>query len=152
MTTPKVSLANYSPYRRAGDLVFFSGLIAVDGTDGRLICGYEDLVPEERVLAGEIGQVSIDAINGPMAAQTWFIYRTLESLLQELGGSLEDVVHLNQYFTDVREFPTYSEVRDKFFPVAPASTVLEVSRMLPSPKMRIEIQATAYLPVAGENR
>ena len=148
MSGTTISLANYAPYRRAGDTVHFSGLIAADPVTGTLITGYGDLPPEDRDGAGRTGMMSVDAINGPMAAQTWHIFRTLGRLLAEVGGTLEDVVHLNQYFTDIREFSVYSRVRDHFFPVAPASTCLEVSRMLPSPLMRIEVQATAYVPEA----
>lgn len=147
MAKTEVSLANYSAYRRAGDLVYFSGLIAADPVKRGLVLGFSDLPESDREAAGETGLMSVDAINGPMAAQTWHIFRTLSALLGEVGGALEDVVHLNQYFTDIREFPVYSQVRDSFFDVPPASTCLEVSRMLPSPDMCIEVQATAYVPL-----
>lgn len=146
MAQVNVSTANYAPYRRAGDMVYFSGLIAADPARGRLILGYDDLPEEHREAAGKTGSMSTDMIQGPIAAQAWFIFTTLRAMLTELGGSLDDVVHLNQYLTDVREFPIYDQVRATFFPSVPASTVLEVSQMLPSPEMRIEVQAIAYLP------
>ena len=44
-------------------------------------------------------------------------------------------------------FPLYSRVRRLFFPgQPPASTVVEVSAMLPSTDILIEVEATAYVP------
>lgn len=138
--------ANYSPYRRAGSMVYFSGLIAADSTTGTVVNSYGELPADERVEAGATGQMSIDMIQGPIASQAWFIFKTLRSYVESLGGSMADVVHLNQYFTDLADFPVYSEVREKFFDEIPASTCLEVSGMLPSPLARLEVQAVAFLP------
>lgn len=142
-------LASYAPYRRAGDLVLFSGVIAVDGETGHVIRGYDDLPPAAREQAGQTGEVSVDAKEGPLNAQTWAIFENLRVQIESLGGSLADVVRLVQYFRDLRDFPAYSRVRKRFFPTdPPASTIVEVSRMLPTDEVVIEIEATAYLPEA----
>jgi enamine deaminase RidA (YjgF/YER057c/UK114 family) len=36
-------LARYAPFRRAGDLVFFAGIVAADPARGIVIRGYADL-------------------------------------------------------------------------------------------------------------
>ena len=41
-------LSRYAPFRRAGDLVFFAGIIAADPKAGKVITGYADLPPEAR--------------------------------------------------------------------------------------------------------
>lgn len=140
-------LANYAAYRRAGNLVMFSGVIAVDGATGRVVRGYDDLPPEARVEAGQTGEVSVDAKEGPINAQTWAILHNLRTQIESLGGSLADVVRLVQYFRDLRDFPAFSRVRKRFFPESPpASTIVEVARMLPTDEVVVEIEATAYLP------
>ena len=59
-----------------------------------------------------------------------------------------DVVKLVQYFKNLDHFPHYSRVRKLFFSgEPPASTVVEVSAMLPSADILIEVEATAYLPL-----
>jgi enamine deaminase RidA (YjgF/YER057c/UK114 family) len=90
--------------------------------------------------------MSVDLQEGPIAAQAWQIFNTLRGTVQQAGGTLDDIVHLAQYFTDIRDFPIYSRVRDKFFTSPPASTCLEVSGTLPSKTMRLEIQAVAHIP------
>lgn len=144
-----VPLANYAAFRRAGDMVYFSGIIAADPTTGTLVSGYGDLPKEDRAEAGETGGMSVDFQEGPVAAQAWQIFSTLRGTVELAGGTLGDIVHLTQYFTDLRDFPIYSRVRDKFFASSPASTCLEVSGMLPSGTMRIEVQAVAHIPNVG---
>jgi 2-iminobutanoate/2-iminopropanoate deaminase len=71
------------------------------------------------------------------------IRRTIESE----GGQMSDVFKLVQYFKNLDHFPLYNGVRKLFFPDgAPASTVVQVSAMLPTEDMLIEVEATAYLP------
>ena len=41
-------LARYAPFRRAGDLVLFAGIVAADPTRGIVIKGYADLPPDMR--------------------------------------------------------------------------------------------------------
>jgi enamine deaminase RidA (YjgF/YER057c/UK114 family) len=60
---------------------------------------------------------------------------------------MADVIKLVQYFRDLDHFPYYSRVRKLFFPgEPPVSTVVEVSEMLPTAEILIEVEATAYLP------
>ena len=54
---------------------------------------------------------------------------------------------LAQYFRDLDHVPLNSRVRQLFFTgEPPVSTVVEVSAMLPSADILIEVEAVAYLP------
>ncbi|HEV7751213.1 MAG TPA: RidA family protein [Baekduia sp.] len=139
-------LARYAPYRRAGDLVYLAGIIAVDTVAGRTISGYADLPAEARTALGETGEMSVDSKDGPIAAQSWFIMEQLQRVLGEVGGTMDDVVNLTQYFVDLRDFPIYNEVRATYFPNPPASTVVRVAELLPTPASLLEVQAVAYIP------
>jgi enamine deaminase RidA (YjgF/YER057c/UK114 family) len=139
-------LARYAPYRRAGDLVYLAGIIAVDTVAGRTISGYADLPAEARTALGETGEMSVDSKDGPIAAQSWFIMEQLQRVLGEVGGTMDDVVNLTQYFVDLRDFPIYNAVRATYFPNPPASTVVRVAELLPTPASLLEVQAVAYIP------
>jgi enamine deaminase RidA (YjgF/YER057c/UK114 family) len=140
-------LARYAAWRRAGDLVLLSGVIAVDPARSMIVCGYADIPAEARTLLGQSGEFSTDAIEGPILAQSWFVLDRIRSTLEAAGGRMSDVVKLVQYFKRLDHFPYYSRVRKLFFPAEPpASTVVEVSALLPSADILIEVEATAYLP------
>ena len=50
-------------------------------------------------------------------------------------------------FTDLRDYPLYNRVRRLFYPgEPPVSTVVEVSGMLPSREVIVEVEATAFIP------
>ncbi len=139
-------LSRYAPFRRAGDLVYFSGIVAADPATGRIIKGYADLPKHARKEAGEIGEMSSDLKDGPIAAQSWFILDMLRKTVSAAGGTLDDVVKLTQYFRDLRDFPIYNRIRATFFAGPPASTVVRVLELLPTPDSLLEVEAVAYIP------
>jgi enamine deaminase RidA (YjgF/YER057c/UK114 family) len=139
-------LSRYAPFRRAGDLVLFAGITAADPERGIVIRGYADLTPELRRQAGETGEMSTDMKDGPITAQSWFVLDRLRSTVAAAGGSLDHVVKLTQYFCNLRDFPIYNEVRAKFFRDPPASTVVRVVELLPTPDILLEVEAIAHIP------
>lgn len=139
-------LARYAPYRRAGDLVYLAGIVPVDTVAKRTIRGYEDIPEEARELLGATGELSVDSKDGPIAAQSWFVLEQLKRTLEELGGTMDDVVNLTQYFVDLRDFPVYNRARALYFPNPPASTVVRVRELLPTPATLLEVQAVAHIP------
>jgi enamine deaminase RidA (YjgF/YER057c/UK114 family) len=146
-------LAHYAAWRRAGDFVFLSGVIAVDPARQLIVNGYADIPPEARKLLGETGEFSTDIKEGPILAQSWFVLDRIRATVEDAGGRMEDVFKLVQYFRHLDHFPHYSRVRKLFFPgPPPVSTVIEVSEMLPTAEILIEVEATAYLPVKGDSK
>jgi enamine deaminase RidA (YjgF/YER057c/UK114 family) len=91
--------------------------------------------------------MSIDVYQAPVLVQSWVVLERIRQLAEEAGGSMADVFKLVQYFTDLRDYPLYARVRRLFYPgEPPVSTVVEVSGMLPSRQVRIEVEATAHIP------
>ncbi len=127
--------------------MFFSGIIAADPTTLKVIKGYSDLPEDARRLAGETGEMSTDMKEGPIAAQSWWILNSLRLTVEAAGGTLNDVVKLTQYFRNLRDFPVYNRIRTSFFADAPASTVVQVSELLPTPETLLEVEAVAYIPM-----
>jgi enamine deaminase RidA (YjgF/YER057c/UK114 family) len=147
MTDIARPLARYAAFRRAGDFVFLSGVIAVDPAAGKIVKGYADIPPEARKLLGETGEFSTDIKEGPILAQSWYVLDRIRATIESAGGQMADVFKLVQYFGNLDHFPHYSRVRKLFFPgEPPVSTVVEVSAMLPTPDILIEVEATAWLP------
>jgi enamine deaminase RidA (YjgF/YER057c/UK114 family) len=140
-------LARYAAWRRAGDFVFFSGVIAVDPTAGRIVRGYDDIPADVAAHLGKTGEFSTDLKEGPIVAQSWYVLDRIRRTAEAAGGAMADVFKLTQFFRNLDHFPYYSRVRKMFFPgEPPVSTVVEVSAMLPSDDILIEVEATAYLP------
>jgi enamine deaminase RidA (YjgF/YER057c/UK114 family) len=143
-------LSRYAPFRRAGDLVIFSGIIAADPATMKVVAGYADIPEDARKLAGEIGEMSSDMKDGPIAAQSWWVLNRLRLTVEAAGGTLTDVVKLTQYFRNLRDFPIYNRIRASFFSDPPASTVVQVSELLPSPDVLLEVEAMAFIPLKRE--
>lgn len=96
------------------------------------------------------GQLSRDSEGrlvgrGDMAEQTRQAIRNMESVLAAAGGTLEDIVSIVVYTTDIRQFKEIVGARMEFFKTnLPTSTIVEVNH-LADPGLLIEFQATAVL-------
>ena len=143
-------LARYSAWTRRGDFIFLSGVIAVDPGAGRIVRGFGDLPEGVGPGIGQTGEFSVDMKDGPILAQSWFVLDRIRATVEEAGGQMSDVFKLVQYFRNLDDFPRYNAVRKLFFPqTPPVSTVVEVSAMMPSADILIEVEATAWCPVSG---
>jgi reactive intermediate/imine deaminase len=116
----------YEPFRlsqgfRVGDLLLISGQAAID---------------EHGELVGV----------GDFDAQAEQVFRNLRRVLEAGGSSLDRVVKVTIFLTDMANFPKIVELRGKWFtPPYPADTIVEVTS-LALPELEIEIEAIA---VAG---
>jgi enamine deaminase RidA (YjgF/YER057c/UK114 family) len=98
------------------------------------------------------GQVSADDSGnllhaGNMAEQINQIFNNLETILQEAGAELSDVVRLTYYTTDVMAFTKAARVligRLKKGGCKPATTLLGVASLF-HPDCVVEIEATAVV-------
>jgi enamine deaminase RidA (YjgF/YER057c/UK114 family) len=82
---------------------------------------------------------------GDIKAQAQQALDNVRKVVEAGGGTMDDVVKLNVYVTDVRFREAYGEVRSKFFgPNPPASTLVQISN-LALPGALIEIEAVAAL-------
>ena len=147
--TSAAPLANYLAAKRVGDMLYLSGVIAVDPAAKKVVTSYTDLPPTAHAqlqsLGYVTGQMSVDIFEAPAVAQSWFVLNSIKNIVEAEGGQMKDVFKLVQYFRDLRHYPAYNRVRGLFCPEPVVSTVVEVSRMLPSDDVLIEVEATAYL-------
>ena len=142
-------LANYLASKRVDNVLYLSGVIAVDAASRKVINAYDDLPPQAlaqlKPLGYVTGQMSVDVFEAPAVAQSWFVLNRIREVVEAEGGQMKDVFKLVQYFRDLRHYPAYNRVRGLFCPEPMVSTVVEVSRMLPSDAVLIEVEATADL-------
>ena len=96
------------------------------------------------------GQLARDAEGnlvgaGDMAEQTRQCIRNMRTVLEAAGGTLDDIVSIVVYTTDMREFRHIVAARTEyFFDKLPTSTIVEVNH-LADPGLMIEFQAIAAL-------
>jgi 2-iminobutanoate/2-iminopropanoate deaminase len=145
MSTGK-PLANYLAYKRIGAMVYASGVIAVDASSGSVIERYNQLPDTARAplkaLGYDTGQLSVDVFEAPIVSQSWWVLQRINEIGKEAGAKPEQLARLVQYFRDLRHYPAYNRVRGLFHPQGVVSTVVEVSRMLPSDSVLVEVEAT----------
>jgi reactive intermediate/imine deaminase len=114
-------ISHYTDAVRAGDLLFVSGIVAVDA-NGDLVGGDD------------------------VGAQARQVFESIERILAAAGCSFDDVVKVTIFLTDVDDRPRINPVRQEVFGTTrPASTLVEVSR-LAVPGAKIEVEAIAVLP------
>jgi 2-iminobutanoate/2-iminopropanoate deaminase len=96
------------------------------------------------------GQVAYDdkgnaAHRGDFAAQARAVFRAVKAQVEAGGGTLQSVVKLNTYLTDIRHRADLVPVREEFFgKKTPASTLVAVAA-LAHPDWLIEVEAIAVV-------
>ena len=96
------------------------------------------------------GQVAYDggggvAHRGDFRGQARQVFGAVRALVEAGGGTLENVLKITTYVTDVRYRPEFRVVREEFFGAkGPASTMVEVSA-LAHPDYLIEVEAIAVI-------
>lgn len=105
----------------AGPLLWISGQVALDG-EGRLV--------------GE----------GDLRAQAVQVLENIKAILADSDATMDDIVKVTVYVTDIRAFNDIADIRERYFPKdGPSSVICEVSA-LAWPEFMIEIEAVAVVP------
>jgi len=100
-------------------------------------------------IAGQAGVNPTGAVvgSGDLEVQANQAFRNLSAALDSVGCSAANLVKLTVFVRDMTKLAEYRRARDRFFntvspPVAPAITLVEVSRLY-SEGLLIEIEAVA---------
>jgi enamine deaminase RidA (YjgF/YER057c/UK114 family) len=82
---------------------------------------------------------------GDVEAQTRQVCENLKAAVEAAGGTLDDICRVDVYVRNMEHFELIHKVRREYFkPPAPASTMVEVTKMT-SPEFLIEINAIAAI-------
>jgi 2-iminobutanoate/2-iminopropanoate deaminase len=111
----------YSPAVAFDRLVFVSGQAAKDPATGQLV-------------------------GTDIESQTEQVLKNIASILEASGSSLDRVLRCGVFLTDISDFARMNAVYSRVFGEnRPARTTVQVAA-LPSPGLRVEIDAIAYIP------
>lgn len=95
------------------------------------------------------GIAALDEAPFDIGAQSEIIFRWMNQLLVEQGGSLADLVKITAFLADIRgEYERYNHVRNRIFrdiAPPPASSAVGITMNL-SAELRIEIEGIAVIP------
>jgi enamine deaminase RidA (YjgF/YER057c/UK114 family) len=115
---------------------------------------WEDIVGYSRaVRVGNIIEVAgTTAMNGnelvgkdDVYAQTKFIFEKIEKALQQLDGSLKDVVRTRMFVTNIDDWGLVGKAHGEFFKdIKPVASMVEVSKLI-SADLLVEIEVTAII-------
>ena len=143
------SASHYSQAVRSGPLVFTAGHIPIRTSEpGKpVVSAYADVPPEGRLF--ETGRSHPDSRDGPIAAQTWYVYEQLRQLLASSGLGLNHAILATVYLADLRDFAMFHRVHCKVFgkclPALCVAGLDEVGHR----GTRIEIELTVLDPKSG---
>jgi reactive intermediate/imine deaminase len=99
------AIGPYSQAVRSGQMVFLSGQIPLDPATGALV-------------------------EGDISAQAKRAFDNLKAVCQAAGGSLESVVRIGLYVTDLNDFAAVNAVMAEYFSAPyPARSTIEVSAL-----------------------
>jgi enamine deaminase RidA (YjgF/YER057c/UK114 family) len=108
----------YSRAVVAGDLVIVAGTTAVDETGA--VVGADNPYEQAR-----------------------FIYQKIDRALREAGSSLQDVVRVRTFVTDISRWEDVARAQGEVFAeIRPAATLVQVSALV-DPRLLVEIEADA---------
>ncbi|PXV59632.1 endoribonuclease L-PSP [Dyella jiangningensis] len=121
ITTDKApaAIGPYSQAVRTGNTVYFSGQIPLDPATGAMV-------------------------EGDIALQARQVFVNLKAVAEAAGGSLEKIVRIGIYVTNLGHFATVNEIMSEYFKAPyPARSTIEVSAL---PKLAaIEVDAVMVL-------
>ncbi len=128
--TPKVWTPppkSWSQALRVGNLLFTAGQVALTAK-GNMTTG-----------KGLVGK-------GDALAQARQSFKNIKALVEKAGGTMEDIVKLTLYVTDIRDADLVRKARREFFKGDFPTATLVCVTALASPLFLVEIEAIAVLP------
>jgi enamine deaminase RidA (YjgF/YER057c/UK114 family) len=104
-------------------------------------------------IAGQLGIDNEGKLSSDFRQQAVQTFENLKSALAAVGGQLQHVVKLNNYFVDMKYLPVFRQVRDSYLSDRnrPASTTLAISGLAREGAL-LEVEAVAVLPAAEQSK
>lgn len=112
---------NLSPGMRAGGFLFVSGHVSQDGS-GNVVGA------------------------GDCETQTRQVFSNIRAVVTAAGATMEDVVKITCFLTDIANYPAYSKVRLETFPKDPPASSTVVVAGLVNDAYLVEVEAVVNLP------
>ena len=120
---------------------------ASSGSKWEPLMGYSRAVRSGPFIAvtGTVG-INADGTYSPeLAMQTRRSLEIIRAAIEQLGGTMEQVIRTRMYVTDVSKWEEVARVHGEIFAeIRPATTIVEVARLIDS-DAKIEIEADAIV-------
>lgn len=114
------------------DIVGYSRAVKIDS---RIIIGGTTAIDENSNVVGK----------GDAYTQTKYIFKKIEIYLEQLGASLDNVIHNKIYVTDISRWEEIGRAHAEFFgKIKPCCTMIEVKGLVSS-EMLVEIETEAVI-------
>ncbi len=110
----------YSHAAKAGNMLYIAGQVAQD-VDGHVVG------------------------KGDFKAQVRQVYKNLKNIMEEAGGSLQNIVKMTTFLTHYNYIETYRSVRNEYFSEPFPPNTLLIIESLALPDYMIEVEAVAVL-------
>ncbi|UCG08934.1 MAG: RidA family protein [Desulfobacterales bacterium] len=110
----------YSHAAKAGNMLYIAGQVAQD-VDGNVVG------------------------KGDFIAQFRQVYKNLKNIMEEAGGSLQNIVKMTTFLTHYNYIETYRSVRNEYFSEPFPPNTLLIIESLALPDYMIEVEAIAAL-------
>ena len=110
----------FSPGIQVGDTLYISGQAAVDASGN---------------VVGE----------GDCEVQTRQVMANIRTVVKAVGGSMDNVVKITCFLTDVADYPVYNKVRAETFPSNPPASSTVIVAALVRPEFLVEVEAVVNL-------
>jgi reactive intermediate/imine deaminase len=108
------AIGTYSQAIKVGNVVYLSGQIPLD-------------------------PASMQLVTGDIAAQTSQVFANIQEVVKAAGGTLDKIVKLSIFLTDLTHFPIVNEVMSGFFAEPyPARSTVQVSALPRGAQIEIE--------------
>lgn len=135
---PRESERKYMPYAPAVRVDGNCSLLFISGATSSPLYHQHPHVPEEHIQPDDIRE------------QTRRVLENIKIVLDAQNLTWRHIVRVTRYLTDMREMDAVNEVmREYFGDWKPASTTVCINN-LSSPGARIEIEATAIIPLDAQ--
>ncbi len=111
----------FSPAVQVGELLFVSGQVAQDN-DGNTV-GIGDCEAQTRHIMSRIGTIA-----------------------EAVGATMQDVVKITTFLTDISNYSGFSKVRGETFPSSPPASSTVIVAGLVRPEFLVEVEAIVHIP------
>ena len=111
----------FAPGIQVGELLFVSGQVAQDN--------------EGNVVA-----------SGDCEAQACQVMSRMRTIVEGAGASMQDVVKITTFLTDVADYPAFNKVRSETFPSSPPASSTVIVAGLVRPEFLVEVEAVVLVP------
>ena len=137
---------HFSQAVKCGNLIFISGLIALDADTGGLVRSYRDLGPEGVVLARKYP--TVNRRQEKVRAQMFKVFQHIGAILESQGSALDQILYGFLYTRDMRtDFNSCLPIWEHCIPKGPpACSGFGMPDIRRDQEVMVEMDAIALLP------